>query len=70
MYKDSSVKYYQNNKEIPQKKAREGYQSLSKEEKEKNNNNMVMKNPKIYQKMKNKSLLSIEKHIIKWEKIF
>ena len=70
MYKDSAVKYYQNNKEISQKKAREGYQSLSKEEKEKNNNNMVMKNPKIYQKMKNKSLLSIEKHIIKWEKIF
>ena len=36
MSKDSSAKYYQNNKEGLQKKnARERYQSLSKEEKEK-----------------------------------
>ena len=35
MSKDSSDKYYQNNKERLRKKAREGYQSLSKEEKEK-----------------------------------
>ena len=35
MSKDSSTKYYQNNKKRLQKKAREGYQSLSKEEKEK-----------------------------------
>ena len=33
MYKDSSAKYYQNNKERLQKKAGERYQSLSKEEK-------------------------------------
>ena len=35
MSKDSSAKYYQNNKERLQKKARERYQSLSKGEKEK-----------------------------------
>ena len=33
MSKDSSAKYYQDNKERLQKKAREGHQSLSKEEK-------------------------------------
>ena len=33
--KDSSAKYYQSNKEKLKKKARERYQSLSKEEKEK-----------------------------------
>ena len=49
------------------KEAHKWYQSLSKEEKEKNNN-MVVNNTRIYQKMKNKSLLSIEKDIIKWEK--
>ena len=35
MSKDSSTKYYQNNKERLQKKAPERYQSLSKEKKEK-----------------------------------
>ena len=35
MPKDSSAKYYQYNKERLQKKAREKYESLSKEEKEK-----------------------------------
>ena len=35
MSKDSSAKYYQNNKERIQKKAYERYQSLSTEEKEK-----------------------------------
>ena len=35
MSKNSLAKYYQNNKERLQKKTRERYQSLSKEEKEK-----------------------------------
>ena len=35
MFKDSSAKYNQNNKERLQKKAPEGYQSLSKKEEEK-----------------------------------
>ena len=58
MSKDSSVKYCQNNKERLQKKARERYQSISEKEKKKNNN-MVVNYTKIYEKMKNKSLLSI-----------
>ena len=61
MSKDSSVKYYQNNKERLQKKAREKYQILSKEEKDKSDN-MVLIDIKISQNMKNKSLLSIEKN--------
>ena len=56
MSKDPSAKYYQNNKERLQKK----YQSPFKEEKEKSDN-MVVNDKKIYQKMKNKSLLNIEK---------
>ena len=35
MSKDSSAKYYQNNKESLQKKCRRKFQSLSEEEKEK-----------------------------------
>ena len=53
MSKDSSAKYYQNNKERLPKKAHERYQGLS--------DNMVVNNIKVYQKMKNKSLLSIKK---------
>ena len=64
MSKDSSAKYYQNNKEKLQKKSRERYQSLSIEEK-KESDNMVVNDTKIYPKMKNKSLLSIENNITK-----
>ena len=46
------------------KKASERYQSLSKKKKKKSDN-IVVKDTKIYQKMKNKSLLSIQKNIIK-----
>ena len=63
-----SAKNYQENKERLQKKARERYQNLSKEEKEKNDN-MVVNVTKISQKRKNKSLLGIEKNIIGSEKI-
>ena len=65
MFKYSSAKYYQNNKEKLQKKARERYQSPSKEEKEKTDS-MVVNDTKVYQNMKNKSLLTVEKNI-KWE---
>ena len=64
MSKNSSAKYYQNNKERLQKKSRERYQSLSIEEK-KESDNMVVNDTKIYPKMKNKSLLSIENNITK-----
>ena len=59
MSKDSSAKYYEDNKERLQKKARQRYQSFSKEEKEKSDE-MVMSYTKICLKKKNKSLLSIE----------
>ena len=65
MSKDSLAKYYQNNKERLQKKARERYQSLCKKEDKKKCNNIVANDTNTYQKMKNKSLLSIEKNIIK-----
>ena len=64
MSKNSSTKYYQDNKKTLQKRDRERYQTLSKEEKEKNNN-MAVNDTKISQKIKNKSLLSIEKNVIK-----
>ena len=63
MVKDSSAIYYQNHEERLPKNARERYQSLSKEKKR--CYNVGVKNTKNYQKMKNKSLLSIEKKIIK-----
>ena len=58
MSKDSSAKHYQNDKES------ERYQSLSKEENKKKHQN-GHKQYKIYQKVKNKSLLGIEKNILK-----
>ena len=58
-----SAKYYQKNKERLQKKSCERYQNLSKEEKAESNN-MVVNVTKISQKMKNKSLLRLEKNII------
>ena len=58
MSKNSSAKYYENNKERLQRKTRERYQSLSKE-KNKKSINIAVNDTKIYQKMKSKSLLSI-----------
>ena len=52
MSNDSSAKYYQDNSGRQQKKAQERYLSLSKAEKEKKSEN-------IYQKMKNKSCMSL-----------
>ena len=61
---DSSGKYYQDNKgRIQNKKVFQVFTSLSKEEKKKSNN-MVANDTRIYQKMKNKSWLSIGKSII------
>ena len=37
--------------------------------KKKKSNNMVVKVTNIFRKMKNKSLLSIEKNIVEWKKI-
>ena len=62
MSKDSSNKYYQNNKERLQKKIDI---KIFLKKKKKKRNNMVINDIKIYWKMENKSLLSIEKNIIK-----
>ena len=63
MSKSLLTKYYQENKErLQKKKACERYRKLSYEEKEKSNN-MVVNVTKIFQKMRNKILLSIEKNI-------
>ena len=62
--KYSSAKYYQNNKERPQKKIAKGIKVFLKKKKKKSGA-MVLNDAKIYQKMKNKSFLSKEKNIIK-----
>ena len=59
MSKNLSAKYCQENKERLQKTAREIYQNLFKEEKEKSIN-MVVNITKTSKKMENKSLLSKE----------
>ena len=59
-----SANYYQENKERLEKKACKRYQNYSKEEKEKKQH-YGCEHYKIYQKLINKSLLNIEKNIIK-----
>ena len=67
MSKDLSAKYYQNNKERIQKKLVQDEKVFLKKGKKKSDN-MVVNDTKIYQKMKNKSFLSIEGNIVKCEK--
>ena len=64
MSKNSSAKYYQNNKERLQKNLVKDIKVFLKKKKKKSDN-MVVNDTKIYKKMKNKSLLSIEKAIVK-----
>ena len=68
MSENLSANYYQENNWWLQEKVCEKYQNLSEEQK-KESNNMVMNVTKIYQKMKSKSFLNIEKNIIEWEKM-
>ena len=63
MSKNVSATYYLENKERLQKKLVKVIKIFLKAKKKKSNN-MVMNVTKIYQKMKNKSLLSIGKIII------
>ena len=63
MSKNVSATYYLENKEKLQKKLVKVIKIFLKAKKKKSNN-MVMNVTKIYQKMKNKSLLSIGKIII------
>ena len=60
MRKDSSAKYYQNNKDRLQKKLVKDIKVFLKKKKKKCDK-MVVNDTKINQKMKNKNLLSIEK---------
>ena len=60
MSKDSSANYYQNNKERLVKDVK-----VFIKKKNEKSNNMVVNDKKVKQKMKNKSLVSIEKYIIK-----
>ena len=64
MSKDTSAKYYQNNREILQEKLVKVIKIFLKK-KNKKSNNMIVNNTKIYLKMKNKNWLSIEKHTTK-----
>ena len=64
--KDSSAKDYLNNKERQKKLVKDIKVFLKK--KKKKSDNMVMNDTKISQKMKNKSLLSIEKKCYKMRK--
>ena len=57
MSKDSSAKYYQNNKERLREKLLKDIKVFLKKKK------MVVSDTKIYRKMKNKSFLSIEKKL-------
>ena len=62
MSKNLSAKYYQENKERLQTKAH--VRKIFLKKKKKKSNNMVANATKISQKMKKKSLLSIEKNIL------
>ena len=67
MSKDSSAKFYQINKERLQKKLARNIGVFLKKKKKKVTI-WLWTIETFYQKVKNKSLLSIEKRIIKWEK--
>ena len=56
--------YYENNKERQQKKLVKDIKVFL-EIKKKKSNNIIMNNTKIYNKIKNRTLLSIEKNTIK-----
>ena len=61
MFKNSSAKFYQDNKERLQEKLAKDIKVFLKKKMGKNNK-MIVNDPKIYQKMKNKSLLNIVKY--------
>ena len=63
MSKNLSAKYYQENKDIPQKKLVKDIKIFLRKKKKKSDN-MFINVTKIFQKMKNKILLITEKNII------
>ena len=64
MSKDPSAKYYQNNKERLLKKLVKDIKVFLKK-KMKKSSNMVVNDTKIYLKMKTKSLLILQKNVMK-----
>ena len=64
MPKTLSTKYYDENKELQKKKKLEKDTKIFLKKKKKKKDYMVMNVTKIYQQMKKKSFLSIEKNII------
>ena len=64
MSNNSADKYFQDNKERLQKMLLKNIKVFLKKKKKKSDN-MVVNDTKIYQKMKNKSWLSIEENIMK-----
>ena len=68
MSKNSLAKYYHKNNKRLLKKLKKDIKIFLKKKKKKKNN-MVINVTKIFQNMKNKSLLSIEKNIIELEKM-
>ena len=67
MPKSLTARYYQENKERLLKNLVKDIKFFLK--KKKKSNNLVMKVTKISQKIKNKSLLSIGKNIMEWERM-
>ena len=67
MSKNSSAKYYRDNKERLQKEVKKDIKIFLKKKK-KRNKNMVVNDIKIYQKMKNKVYLPKYRKNIKWRK--
>ena len=63
--KDSSAKHYEDNKERLKKRLVKEIKVFLRKKKKKRSDNMVMSDIKIYQKIKNKSWLNIEKNITK-----
>lgn len=64
MSKNSSVNYYQDNKERLDEKLKNDIKVFLRKKKEKRSNTVV-KDTQVYWKMKNKGSLSIEKNITK-----
>ena len=64
MSKTLSAKYYQENKERLQKNLGKDIKIFLKKKKKRKSSNMVVNITRISQKMKSKSLLSVEKNII------
>ena len=68
MFKDSSARYYQDNKERLQKRLMKDIKISPKEKAKKNPTNLVMNNIKFYLKTKNKCWLSVESKYYKVRK--